>query len=129
MRVNDKIEITDIKLARRCGVQAKEGDRGVVTSISNNDYSVSIVMDKCNKLWIIPVKALKVLGCKSCSFRKHCGGFRDREGRCPKNMAGDSRRWKSKEKGAKDDRDQATKGQPTSNTKARALRSNRETQS
>lgn len=31
--------------------------------------------------------------CKTCNYRSRCGGFRDREGRCPEGMAGDSRRW------------------------------------
>lgn len=26
--------------------------------------------------------------CKTCKFRKDCGGFRDRMGRCPEGMAG-----------------------------------------
>jgi len=34
--------------------------------------------------------------CKTCKFKKHCGGFRDRKGRCPEGMAGHPDRWKKR---------------------------------
>ena len=62
-------------------------------------------MNKITKIelrqqWILDhvVKQPDPLGrhCKDCKYKKDCGGFRDRNNRCPEGMAGITDRWTRK---------------------------------
>lgn len=36
----------------------------------------------------------KERGCWNCAFRKDCGGYRDKKGRCPEGMVDHIGRWR-----------------------------------
>ena len=47
-----------------------------------------------DSIWESEIEEVLVETCKTCKFKSACGGFRDREGRCPEGMVGHPDRWK-----------------------------------